>query len=157
MTASDKTRIPDGWYLGLFDHARELLAVARRKTGDKDLIFRILNGRTMVGLTPADCAALLCHVREFRSADVDKMIINASRKLRQDTLGNDVSAMVPIEVTSYCSSSCKFCGWRADNRDMVRSSITRHALQTEAARLAKMGFSHFEIVGGMTSSSSRRN
>ena len=56
--------------------------------------------------------------------------------------------MVPIEVTSYCASTCKFCGWRSDNKDMVRLAISEQAIRDQAKVLAQMGFSHFEIAGG---------
>ncbi|MGE3611038.1 MAG: hypothetical protein AB7I27_15715 [Bacteriovoracaceae bacterium] len=56
--------------------------------------------------------------------------------------------MVPIEISSYCASNCRFCGWSKDNKEMLRLKISSEALIQQTRYLAKLGFSHFEISSG---------
>ncbi|WP_284314519.1 radical SAM protein [Labrys miyagiensis] len=100
------------------------------------------------GLSSEDMASLLCLVRNKPDPDLRNKVIRAARDQRRRTFGQSVATMVPIEVTSFCSSTCRFCGWRADNKDMVRLSITEAAIREQARILARKGFSHFEIAGG---------
>src|SRR5262249_12200749 len=100
------------------------------------------------GLSAEDMATLLCLVRNRPDPDLRSEVIRAARDQRRRTFGQSVATMVPIEVTSFCSSTCRFCGWRADNKDMVRLSITEAAIREQARILARKGFSHFEIAGG---------
>ena len=103
------------------------------------------NGR---GLAAADAARLLHLVRSHADPQARQWVIDAARRERRAAFGNDVAAMVPIEVTSYCASTCKFCGWRADNKDRVCLAISVQAIRDQARVLAEMGSSHFEIAGG---------
>jgi 2-iminoacetate synthase len=100
------------------------------------------------GLSLQDAARLLVLVRDAASQPARERVLQASRDLRRRSFANRLAAMVPIEVTSYCASTCKFCGWRADNKDMVRLAINESAIREQARILARMGFSHFEIAGG---------
>ncbi len=112
-------------------------------------VAEILDSRDPVtGLKPQDAATLLTFVRDRCAAFERDLIVQAARRLRTRTFSNQLAAMVPIEVTSYCASTCKFCGWRADNKEMVRLAITEDAIREQARILARMGFSHFEIAGG---------
>jgi 2-iminoacetate synthase len=146
-------RLPTSFYNTLFDRSVELYNQARQRAGDNSdsiaELDRVLSRRTAArGLSGQDTATLLSFVRDQDTPTGREMILQAARQLRQHTFGNRLAAMVPIEVTSYCASTCKFCGWRADNKDMVRLAITEEAIREQARILAGMGFSHFEIAGG---------
>jgi 2-iminoacetate synthase len=145
--------LPTSFYDSLFGESVQLYAQARKRASDARAsigeLDRVLSRRTATqGLSGSDTATLLSFVRDQDSSTGREMILNAARQLRQRAFGNRLAAMVPIEVTSYCASTCKFCGWRADNKDMVRLAITEEAIREQAKILAGMGFSHFEIAGG---------
>ena len=146
--ALDIQRIPDAFYLGLFKSAGDIFAGAEQTQDSNGEIAKILAGRTPAGLTAGQTAQLLRLVRSSPSPDLRRQVLDASRSLRRKIFGSAVATMVPIEVTSFCASTCRFCGWRADNGDMVRLSITEAAIREQARILAKKGFSHFEIAGG---------
>ncbi len=149
--------IADGFYLSIFDNAREAFTTERDRMAaavgeGADITERVrsvLAGRDRArGLDPTDAATLLATVRATPDLDARASIIDAAAALRMECFGDDVATMVPIEVTSYCASGCKFCGWRADNKDMVRLAISEEAIREQARILAAQGFSHFEIAGG---------
>ena len=149
--------IADSFYLSLFDTAKEEFLAQRESVVDHDggsddvlpRVRAVLDGRDPErGLSPADAALLLSVVRAAPVGEARAAIIAAATKLRFECFADDVATMVPIEVTSYCASGCKFCGWRADNKDMVRLAISEEAIREQAKILAGQGFSHFEIAGG---------
>ena len=146
-------RIPDEFYLSMFDEAASRLETAAALLESADdpatLVEGILDGRQgTAGLTLDEAAVLLHLVRSCPDDRAERLVVDAARRVRQGVFGDQVATMVPVEATSYCASSCKFCGWRADNRDMVRSRITVDAIRAQARTLAAKGISHFEIVGG---------
>lgn len=100
------------------------------------------------GLTPQELATLLLAVQHKPIESVRAAIIDVASSIRTKCFANKVAPMVPIEVSSYCASNCTFCGWRVDNRSMIRLSITEKAIREQARVLATKGFCHFEIAGG---------
>lgn len=146
--------ISSSFYLSIFDNSIEIFK--ENKVSDDmemvdrvDLISRILENReSSTGLLPEETATLLHLIRRNPDQKLRAMVVEAARRQRQRTFGQSVATMVPIEVTSFCASTCRFCGWRADNREMVRLSITETAIREQARILARKGFSHFEIAGG---------
>ncbi|MGI9597876.1 MAG: hypothetical protein ACR2QK_17055, partial [Acidimicrobiales bacterium] len=148
-----RDRIADDFYLSMFGNAANQMESAGARLESSDdavaLVDELLAGRSPTeGLTIEESALLLHFVRNSPDDVVESRIIQAARNLRQRVFGDQVATMVPVEATSYCASSCKFCGWRADNREMVRSRITVDAIRAQARTLAAKGISHFEIVGG---------
>ena len=149
--------IADGFYLSIFDNAREaftgerdrIVAHAAADGSIVEQVVAVLDARDGErGLTPSEAATLLTTVRSAPDPEARDRIVAAAAALRLACFGDDVATMVPIEVTSYCASGCKFCGWRADNKDMVRLAISEDAIREQARILAAEGFSHFEIAGG---------
>ncbi len=148
-----KERIADEFYLSMFDTASSHLeaadSVLQRTENVAELVENILRERSAEQGLTVDQSALLLHlVRNAPDEQAEQRVIQAARALREQVFGDRVATMVPVEATSYCASNCKFCGWRADNREMVRSRITVDAIRAQARTLAAKGISHFEIVGG---------
>lgn len=148
-----KSSIDESFYRSLFTTAEKIYAGQSGKIDKstaKEAVTEILNKRvaSQDALTPKDVAILLQLVRDNPDAELRQKVIAASRQVREASFGTGVATMVPIEVTSFCSSTCKFCGWRADNKDMIRLAITEEAIREQARVLARKGFSHFEIAGG---------
>lgn len=148
MTAA----IPDDFYLSLYPSAEMIFKTSdlpAEETTLTNTVKNILASRQAdTGLSSEHTAQLLHLLRSCPDQQARDMVISAARDVRQTCFGGNVATMVPIEVTSYCASTCKFCGWRADNKDMVRLAITEEAIRKQARILAQMGFSHFEIAGG---------
>ena len=100
------------------------------------------------GMSPHDVGFLLTTVLNPALGMHREKILASSTALRRRTYGNHVATMVPIEIGSYCTSNCTFCGWRRDNTAMLRLRVNRGALIAQVRELAALGFSHFELSGG---------
>ncbi|MBD8890591.1 hypothetical protein [Roseibium litorale] len=145
--------IEEDFYRSLYKTAEASYLASGQDISAEDLpaVVAAILERRVAGenaLAPAEAAALLRLVRDTPDAGLRAEVVKAARKVRQASFGTGVATMVPIEVTSFCSSTCRFCGWRADNKDMIRLAITETAIREQAQILARKGFSHFEIAGG---------
>ena len=157
ISQDEKSRISDEFYQSLFTHALHLVTEARNEfRGCKDkagLISSVLRSRQPdAGLEPVATGVLLQLLDREGEAegndDLRALVLGEARRVRGDLYGNDVAMMVPIEISSYCASNCTFCGWRSDNKDMVRLKISEKALNEQLQYLAGYNFSHFELVAG---------
>ncbi|MCK6596728.1 MAG: hypothetical protein L6Q37_00060 [Bdellovibrionaceae bacterium] len=112
-------------------------------------IDNILNKRSPLGLKDSDIALILVTLFDYRfTDDVSNLLIKYSTVLRRKTFSNFLSTMVPIEVSSYCASNCKFCGWKSSNKDMIRLRINDDGFFEQLKYLVNMGFTHIEIASG---------
>jgi 2-iminoacetate synthase ThiH len=146
-----KRAIDVSFYETLFDRSAEIYLKTREEAPAslEGAVDAVLAGRDpKTGLTPQAVSTLFQLVRHAPDPALRRKVVEAARALRHEAFGDVVATMVPIEVTSFCASTCKFCGWRADNKEMVRLAITETAIREQARILAAKGFSHFEIAGG---------
>ena len=146
-------RIADEFYLSMFNNAEMHLRNADHELQEtlskENLVDRILmERRAEEGLSLEESSVLIHLIRNYPDDRLKQKVCDAARLLRKEVFGDRVATMVPIEASSYCASTCKFCGWRADNKEMVRTRISVKAIRKQARSLAEKGISHFEIVGG---------
>ncbi len=132
---------------GYLREARSSLREPHESTAALD---EILHNRlnSSEGMSPKDVAFLLAAVLNPAMGLHRERILASSAALRRRTYGNHVATMVPIEIGSYCASNCTFCGWRRDNKAMLRLRVNSGALIAQVRELAALGFSHFELSGG---------
>lgn len=142
--------IPSHFYLSLFKRALSRFdAACSRRPLDPEEVKVLLAGRSSrKGLSAENVARLLVLLRQQPDASLRSIVMDASIKLRKKLYGNAVAAMVPIEVSSYCMSDCRFCGWSSDDKDIVRLRLSLQGVLAQVRYLASMGFSHYEIAAG---------
>jgi 2-iminoacetate synthase len=152
-TDCPRPKIDPTFYKSIYPKAEEIFLSQQKGLYEETLeqeVRKILEDRknSREGLSIQETSLLLQLVRYRPNEQIRQEVIKAAKHIRQNCFEDGVATMVPIEVTSYCASTCKFCGWRADNKEMIRLAITETAIREQAKILARMGFSHFEIAGG---------
>lgn len=145
-------RIPDRFYEGLHSLSVETCArttlLSNSASFDR-LVYEALAGRdSHVGLEISQTALLLNLVRSRPLPALRQAVIDNARVVRHRVFGAQYAAMVPVEVTSYCSSHCVFCGWKSGNHAIPRLALGLDGLLGELDALSALGFSHFELSGG---------
>lgn len=155
---SNKNVIPVQFYETLFESSvitSQKASETFTKAKDQEkLIKEVIDQRSHENGLDSQSSALLLQLLDTKDRDIDKnfrlreIVTKSARALRQQLYGNDVAVMVPIEISSFCASNCSFCGWRSDNKDMVRLKVSPQGVEKEIEKLAKYDFSHYEIVAG---------
>lgn len=72
----------------------------------------------------------------------------AARAVREAVFGKRVVLFAPLYLSNHCANNCLYCGFRRDNRDEKRISLTPAQAAAEAAFLAGRGFRRLLLVTG---------
>ena len=73
----------------------------------------------------------------------DEMFATA-RELKKTVYGNRIVLFAPLYIGNKCTNACRYCGFRSDNRDIVRRTLTDDELRAEV--LALIGKGHKRLV-----------
>jgi len=71
--------------------------------------------------------------------------LSQKHKLRH--FGNVIQLYLPIYVSNYCTSECKYCGFSKKNK-IKRKHLNEEELHTEAKEIAKTGIKHILLLTG---------
>jgi len=72
----------------------------------------------------------------------------AAKRLKQAVYGNRIVLFAPLYVGNYCMNNCTYCGFRAANKDAIRTTLTREQLIQEVEALESEGQKRLILVFG---------
>ena len=109
-------------------HIREIIAKSKNKEA----------------LTLEETAALL-------SADEPELIeqiYETARQLKRDVYGNRIVLFAPIYIGNYCVNDCIYCGFRRNNPESIRRTLSTAELHEQVLGMLKMGHKRTIAVFG---------
>jgi 2-iminoacetate synthase len=71
-----------------------------------------------------------------------------ARLLKERVYGNRIVLFAPLYVGNRCSNNCRYCGFRASNRDAIRKTLSDEELITEVEALEDNGQKRLILVYG---------
>lgn len=71
-----------------------------------------------------------------------------ARAVREEVFGRRVVLFAPLYLSNECSNNCLYCGFRRENRDARRITLSPAQASAEARHLAKKGFRRLLLVAG---------
>jgi 2-iminoacetate synthase len=75
-------------------------------------------------------------------------IKEGARELKKRVYGNRIVLFAPLYVGNKCTNSCKYCGFRADNKQAVRTTLNDQELIQEVEALEENGQKRLILVYG---------
>lgn len=112
---------------------------------DKAEINEILKkAREKKGLNEREAFALM----QTEDEDLVQEIYSTAKAIKEEIYGNRVVLFAPLYVTNECSNICDYCGFRADNKDLNRRSLTVDELKEEVSILEEQGHKRLLLVYG---------
>ena len=72
----------------------------------------------------------------------------AARAMREEVFGRRIVLFAPLYLSNECGNSCLYCGFRRENREARRITLTPGAAAAEARFLEKKGFHRLLLVTG---------
>lgn len=105
----------------------------------------ILNkARKLKGLNLEEVAKLLCVEDE---ADIRK-ILDTAHYCKEEIYGKRLVLFAPIYTGNACVNNCVYCGFRRDNKSLLRKVLTMDEIEQETLRLLRMGHKRALLICG---------
>ncbi|WP_425514951.1 [FeFe] hydrogenase H-cluster radical SAM maturase HydG [Crassaminicella profunda] len=95
-------------------------------------------------LEPHETAKLL-HVND---PELLEEMFKAAAEIKQDVYGNRIVFFAPLYVGNKCINNCIYCGFRRDNKEIIRKTLTEKELQNEVKAMVKKGHKRTILVFG---------
>ncbi len=80
--------------------------------------------------------------------DLIEEIKEGARTLKNRVYGNRIVLFAPLYVGNYCSNNCKYCGFKASNKDAIRKTLNREELIKNVEALEENGQKRLILVYG---------
>jgi 2-iminoacetate synthase len=80
--------------------------------------------------------------------DLLEELFAAARELKRTVYGNRIVLFAPLYIGNKCINACRYCGFRADNREIVRRTLTGEQLRAEVLALVAKGHKRLVIDYG---------
>ncbi len=122
--------------------SRLLTDAAPLRRSEAFSLFGSLSPRHRLSL--ADAARLLATEDEM----VWEAAAAAARTVREEVFGRRVVLFAPLYLSNECGNNCLYCGFRRDNREAVRITLSPEQAVKEARFLEKRGFHRILLVSG---------
>jgi len=113
------------------------------KTGDlKEVLVKGIRGEEI----PLEDVVVL--LRAIRNEEQFQKVLRTADKIKRKVFGGEVKIYVPVYITNVCANNCFYCGFRKDNRQIVRSTLTVPEYTREIEFVTGLGHRTIEIVLG---------
>ena len=81
-------------------------------------------------------------------ADSIALIKQAAKDLKKAIYGNRIVLFAPLYVGNYCMNNCAYCGFRTENKEAIRTTLSREQLIQEVEALEDEGQKRLILVFG---------
>ncbi len=95
-------------------------------------------------LLPLDAARFLV----TENGEVDEILFQEAGRVKREVFGPRIVIFAPLYLSSRCSNNCLYCGFRRDNRSLMRKTLTPKEAAEEAGILASKGYMRLLLVCG---------
>jgi len=75
-------------------------------------------------------------------------ILQGARTLKEKVYGNRIVLFAPLYIGNKCTNNCKYCGFRASNKDAVRKTLGDDEIVKEVEALEENGQKRLILVYG---------
>ena len=77
-----------------------------------------------------------------------ELIKQGARELKEKVYGKRIVLFAPLYVGNYCSNNCRYCGFKASNKDAIRKTLTKEELIENVKALEEHGQKRLILVFG---------
>jgi len=112
---------------------------------DTELIKDILaKASEKKGLDLNEVALLL----KLEDPELINQLYQTAYKIKQEIYGNRIVIFVPLYLSNECSNICEYCGFRADNKGLLRRTLSIEEIKEETKILISQGHKRLLLVYG---------
>ncbi len=118
-----------------------ILERVRRGTPKGASLYLLEKARTLSGLTLEEAAVLLL----FPDPEP---LFEVAREVKERVYGKRLVLFAPLYLSNHCANDCLYCGFRRDNSDLPRKTLTLDEVARETEALIKQGHKRLLLVAG---------
>lgn len=122
----------------------EALIKNTQKVDPKQLHDIIQKSLSKTRLEPEELALLL----RADTPEFEAQIFEGARTLKEQIYGNRIVLFAPLYIGNNCINKCQYCGYRADNTETLRKTLTENELKAEVRALTHNGHKRLILVFG---------
>jgi 2-iminoacetate synthase len=111
---------------------------------NKKVLDVIKKAREMKGLSLDEAAVLLQCV----DRDIISEMMTAARFVKREIYGNRLVLFAPLYISNYCSNNCSYCGFRIDNKELMRRALDMDEIVEEVKALEMEGHKRLLMLCG---------
>jgi 2-iminoacetate synthase len=140
----EKYKIPDESMVPFLDE-KEIWDILNNAKTDKEEVRRVIaKSLNKERLSLYDVAILL----GTEDSELIEEIKEGARTLKEKVYGNRIVLFAPLYVGNYCSNNCKYCGFRASNKNAIRKTLSQQELIENVKALEENGQKRLILVYG---------
>ncbi len=127
------------------DEARIFDLLEAGATADKARALEAISkARECHGLDPYEVAILL----QAKDTQVVQAIYDAALHVKETVYGRRLVFFAPLYVSNVCANNCLYCGFRRDNKELVRRVLTMDEIRGEIEIILEEGHKRVLLVAG---------
>lgn len=128
-----------------FVDEKEILDYLENSDFTKEKVLNIIN--KSLNNTRLNLGEVACLINTEQPELIEEIKQNA-RILKQRIYGNRIVLFAPFYIGNKCQNDCKYCGFRASNKEAIRKTLTRHELIDNIGVLEDNGHKRLIAVFG---------
>lgn len=97
-----------------------------------------------IRLEPEETAKLI----QVEDKELLEEMFKLARKIKEDIYGKRIVFFAPLYIGNKCKNNCLYCGFRRDNKSIVRKTLSRDELREEVRIMEKAGHKRSILVYG---------
>ncbi len=122
----------------------ELMLNRTRNVSHKEVIGIIEKAKNLAGLTPEETAILL----QSKNKGLTELLYSAAEEVKKAIYGNRLVLFAPLYLTSKCVNNCLYCGFRRDNKEIDRRTLSEAEIRSECEAIIRDGHKRVLVVAG---------
>ncbi|RLD64110.1 MAG: [FeFe] hydrogenase H-cluster radical SAM maturase HydG, partial [Bacteroidetes bacterium] len=140
----EKYKIEDKAHKPFID-SEEIWDIINSSNANKERVREIINkSLNKERLNMSEVAILV----KADSPELISEIKQAARELKERVYGNRIVLFAPLYVGNLCMNNCKYCGFKASNKETIRKTLTKEELISDVKALEDNGQKRLILVYG---------
>ncbi len=137
--------VASGELVGFVDDEKILALLEAGKRADRGRALEVVaKARDCKGLDLEELAILL----QATDEEVVSAIYQAALYVKEAIYGRRMVFFAPLYVSNVCANNCLYCGFRKDNKELVRRVLTMDEIRQEVELLLSEGHKRVLLVAG---------
>ena len=131
--------------INIIDENKIHSILEKKQNPDIKEVRDVLNkAKELHGLTLEEIATLLT----IENQDLLEELYDTALYVKREIYGNRLVLFAPLYVSNYCSNNCLYCGFRADNKEIVRRSLSLDEIKEETLAILEQGHKRVLMLMG---------